>query len=211
MNCFFSFKPRIHVIDDDLDDDETREMEDVLAGKDSSDEDENRFANSTSQRRTSQEAKFQDARENIHAEQKRQKERYDEKRAHNYSFKKGDLVLLQNTRKRTRKGEELNAHFTGPFIIKRITKVNTAYLESVDGKSLKRPVSCSRLKLFKQAAGNPGQQPQFRRRLDFRPPQIVEMKTMAVELGLSEEFVKNRLVFGEPKQFCSHLFYFIGV
>lgn len=201
----FSFQPRIHVIDEDLDEDETEEMEDLLAGKESSNDDETSFArNGTEECKSSQEAKFEEARKNINAEQQKQKDTYDEKRAHNHSFKKGDFVLLQNTRKRTRKGEELNANFTGPFIVRRVTKVNTAYLDSVAGKSLKRPVSCSRLKLFKEAAGNKEQQqPQFSR-LDFRPPHTVEMKGMAVQLGLPEKVVKNRPLFGESKQFCSH-------
>ncbi|KAL8587182.1 hypothetical protein ACOMHN_013269 [Nucella lapillus] len=135
-----------------------------------------------------------------------------------------DRVLLQNTRKRTRKGEELDPHFTGPFTVIRVTNVNTAYVEK-DGNCLKQPVSSSRLKLFKpseaqaesenaqhqqpQAERQPEverqpqaeRQPRDERHFDFRPPELAEMKTMALKLSVREELVKNRPPFGEPKPF----------
>uniref|UniRef100_A0A914X4H7 OTU domain-containing protein n=1 Tax=Plectus sambesii TaxID=2011161 RepID=A0A914X4H7_9BILA len=44
--------------------------------------------------------------------------------------------------------KQLEENFTGPYIIHRLTKANTAYLARMDGTVMKKMVSCARLKLF---------------------------------------------------------------
>ncbi|KAL6723417.1 hypothetical protein Aduo_018427 [Ancylostoma duodenale] len=44
--------------------------------------------------------------------------------------------------------EQLEANFTNPYIIDRITKANTVYLARMNGTLLKKTVSSARLKLF---------------------------------------------------------------
>ncbi|MCP4491266.1 MAG: transposase family protein [Gammaproteobacteria bacterium] len=86
-------------------------------------------------------------RENIVHEQAKQKASYDAKHAPP-PFHKGDKVLLQATRKRTRMGEELADNFTGPYTIAALTKANTAKLRDTNEKVLAKTVSLARLKHF---------------------------------------------------------------
>ncbi|KAL8569156.1 hypothetical protein ACOMHN_020283 [Nucella lapillus] len=94
----FGFQPRIHIVDEDLAEDEEQELGDILAGKGSSDDNDSHFAGDASERRSSQETKHKQAYENIRREQERQSDAYNQKRTQTQVFKKGDRVLLRNTR-----------------------------------------------------------------------------------------------------------------
>uniref|UniRef100_A0A914WWA7 OTU domain-containing protein n=1 Tax=Plectus sambesii TaxID=2011161 RepID=A0A914WWA7_9BILA len=85
--------------------------------------------------------------ENIVIEQSKKKTVYDAAHAA-CPFKNGSKVLLHSSRQLTRMAEQLEENFTGPYIIHRLTKANTAYLTKMDGTVLKKTVSCARLKLF---------------------------------------------------------------
>uniref|UniRef100_A0A914X3C8 Uncharacterized protein n=1 Tax=Plectus sambesii TaxID=2011161 RepID=A0A914X3C8_9BILA len=58
-------------------------------------------------------------------------------------FKIGSKVLLHSSRQLTRMAEQLEENFTGPYIIHRLTKANTAYPTKMDGTVLKKTVSCA--------------------------------------------------------------------
>uniref|UniRef100_A0A914UMV2 Integrase catalytic domain-containing protein n=1 Tax=Plectus sambesii TaxID=2011161 RepID=A0A914UMV2_9BILA len=88
-----------------------------------------------------------EARENIVIEQSKQKTTYDAAHAA-CPFKVGSKVLLHSSRQLTRMAKQLEENFTGPYIIHRLTKANTAYLTKMDGTVLKKTVSCAQLKLF---------------------------------------------------------------
>ena len=198
----FGHKPRID--DYSIEDEVALDLAaaEILQGNDTQKDEADEAADVDCQDRKarSQEDMHQRAHENIQAEQERQRKRYDEKRQKT-PFKEGDRVLLQNTRKRSRKGEELDPHFSGPYVISRITNVNTAYLDGA-----KRAVSVSRLKHVANAAEAPRKRRVVRPeevQYEFRAPDEQEMKTMATLLGLPEDSVKNRPKFGIQKKFSS--------
>uniref|UniRef100_A0A914WGY3 Uncharacterized protein n=1 Tax=Plectus sambesii TaxID=2011161 RepID=A0A914WGY3_9BILA len=58
------------------------------------------------------------------------------------------MVLLHSSRQLTRMAEQLEENFSGPYIIHRLTKANTAYLTKMDVTVLKKTVSCAQLKLL---------------------------------------------------------------
>lgn len=59
-------------------------------------------------------------------------------------------VLLHNSRNLARKGDVLKNSFDGPLIIDKITKRNTVYLKTQDGKNMrgKTGISISRIRKF---------------------------------------------------------------
>eukprot|EP00745_Piridium_sociabile_P026607 TRINITY_DN42507_c0_g1_i2.p1 TRINITY_DN42507_c0_g1~~TRINITY_DN42507_c0_g1_i2.p1 ORF type:complete len:216 (+),score=37.11 TRINITY_DN42507_c0_g1_i2:70-717(+) len=164
------------------------------------------FEKDAGERCSAQEARFEEAEDNIRAEQAKQKEAYDRKRETS-TYTEGDKVLLQNSRKRTRKGEDLDMNFSGPYTIKRLTKVNTAYLESANPrKKMKRAVSCSRLKHYKADEPNSfdksGRGRPIERTLQFTPPDMQEQKNMAHKLNFDEVNIQ-RPPFGQSFEFSS--------
>ncbi|KAK0416728.1 hypothetical protein QR680_012650 [Steinernema hermaphroditum] len=86
------------------------------------------------------------ARENILAEQKKYKSRYD--KMHNPQwFEVGEKVTMQNDRKRGRKGDVLACNRTGPFIIKEVLE----HRKTVVLEGLPKPVSVDRLMKYYEA------------------------------------------------------------
>eukprot|EP00745_Piridium_sociabile_P034927 TRINITY_DN60409_c0_g1_i4.p1 TRINITY_DN60409_c0_g1~~TRINITY_DN60409_c0_g1_i4.p1 ORF type:complete len:419 (+),score=49.88 TRINITY_DN60409_c0_g1_i4:197-1453(+) len=194
----FGCKPRIDCSIEDEDELDLAAAE-ILQGNDTQ-KDKAAAADSQDCKASSQQHMHQRAHENIQAEQQKYRKRYDEKREIPL-FKEGERVLLQNTRKRSRKGEELDPHFSGPYVITRITNVNTAYLDGA-----KRAVSVSRLKHLAKAGEAPKKKRVVRPeevQYQFRAPDEQEMKTMATLLGLPEDSWKNRPKFETQKQFSS--------
>ena len=76
------------------------------------------------------------ARSNILKEQAQQKQAYKVKHEP-LPFATDDLVLLQNTRNRTRKGGVLNSNFSGPYKVMQITKNSRVVLADMNGNKLK--------------------------------------------------------------------------
>ena len=61
--------------------------------------------------------RLEEAKTNILAAQKKQKEHYDRKHAKPHLFKKGQLVLKKDFKRKKRKGGKLDARFFGPYFI----------------------------------------------------------------------------------------------
>ena len=84
----------------------------------------------------------EEAAANIRKAQKKQKRNHD-KRASKTDFEIGDLVLVHNTRKTTRKGGKLEKKWNGPYEIREVMQKGTYRLNG-----LKNAVNGSRLKLY---------------------------------------------------------------
>ena len=69
---------------------------------------------------------LEEAKANILAAQKKQKELYDRKHGKHDGFKVGDLVLRENFRRKKTKGGKLTDKFLGPY---EILKVSTVHLK----------------------------------------------------------------------------------
>ena len=61
--------------------------------------------------------RLEEAKENIVKAQKKQKDQYDKKHAKPDLFKKGQLVLKKDFRRKKRKGGKLGMRFLGPYVI----------------------------------------------------------------------------------------------
>lgn len=91
-----------------------------------------------------------EARKNIKEEQKIQKKYFDIRLAPTAVFNVGDMVLVQNSRKRTRQGSGMEPNFTGPYKITKIKRQTSAKVEPVDSrnKPIRGTVSFARLKHY---------------------------------------------------------------
>ena len=95
----------------------------------------------------------QEARENIKQEQQKQKVYYDKRHCNPAMFKVGNLVMLQNTKKRTKIGNGLQPNFTGPYKISEIcdgctVKMEPANLGMISSVKSGERVTFGRLKLY---------------------------------------------------------------
>ena len=82
---------------------------------------------------------FQEAEDNISVAQERQKTNYDKR--HNivrHNLKVHDKVLLQNLRRKTKKGHKDEEKWLGPYTITKINKSGVYTVKSSDGKQMKR-------------------------------------------------------------------------
>lgn len=87
--------------------------------------------------------------QNVEVAQARQKKHYD-RRHQSGSYKLGDVVLLKNMRKLSKKGDKLKPNWTGPYEVVECVGNNCYRLKSRRGKktTLKSLYSSTRLKLF---------------------------------------------------------------
>lgn len=82
---------------------------------------------------------FQEAEDNISRAQEKQKTDYDKR--HNiirHTFQVKDNVLLQNLKRKTKKGHKEEEKWLGPYTITKINKSGVFTLLSFDGKQIKR-------------------------------------------------------------------------
>jgi hypothetical protein len=86
---------------------------------------------------------------NVKAAQARQKKSYDARHAQG-SYDVGDLVLLKNMRKLSKKGDKLKPNWFGPYIVAECIGSNIYRLKRRDGnqKVLKSKYSSTRLKMY---------------------------------------------------------------
>ena len=87
---------------------------------------------------------------NVKAGQNRQKKDYDARHLEG-SYKVGQLVLLQNKKKLSRKGDKMAGNWSGPYEIAECMGDNCYRLRRSDGKKqeFKSIFDSTRLKLFK--------------------------------------------------------------
>ena len=88
---------------------------------------------------------------NVTTAQERQKKHYDARHQAG-SYKVGQLVLLQNKKKLSRKGDKMASNWTGPYEVAECVGDNCYRLRKSDGKKeeLKSMFNSTRLKLFKE-------------------------------------------------------------
>ena len=85
---------------------------------------------------------LEEAKTNILAAQKKQKEYYDRKHAKPHLFEKGQLVLKKDFKRKKRKGGKLHARFLGSYVINKKLGRGIYELMTEDGKSTVR-AACS--------------------------------------------------------------------
>ena len=90
---------------------------------------------------------LEEAKTNILAAQKKQKEYYDRKHAKPHLFEKGQLVLKKDFKRKKRKGGKLDARFLVPYVINKKLGRGIYELMTEDGKSTVR-VTGTHLKPF---------------------------------------------------------------
>lgn len=90
-----------------------------------------------------------DVKGNVKKAQERQKKSYDAKHQKG-GFKIGQLVLVKNMRKLSKKGDKMAPNWTGPYAIAECVGSNNYRLEKIDGKksNLKSLFNGTRLKIF---------------------------------------------------------------
>lgn len=87
---------------------------------------------------------------NVHKAQARQKKQYDARHQPG-SYKVGQLVLLKNMRKLSKKGDKMKPNWTGPFEVFECIGNHNYRLKKGDGKkALKVIFNGTRLKLFNE-------------------------------------------------------------
>ena len=91
--------------------------------------------------------RLEEAKTNILAAQKKQKEYYDRKHAKPHLFEKGQLVLKKDFKRKKRKGGKLDTRFLGPYVINKKLGRGIYELMAEDGKSTVR-VTGTHLKPF---------------------------------------------------------------
>ena len=67
---------------------------------------------------------LEEAKANVVAAQKKQKELYDRKHGKHDGFKVGDLVLRENLRRKKTKGGKLTDRYLGPYEILKVSPVH---------------------------------------------------------------------------------------
>ena len=95
---------------------------------------------------------------NIKVAQSHQKRHYDEKHENNkQKYKIGTLVMIQNSKKLTRKGSKLEHNWSKPYKIAEILSKDTVKLVETDNsKALKQIYNVSRLKLYHERSDTKG-------------------------------------------------------
>ena len=90
------------------------------------------------------------ARENIKRAQEKQKAAYDKKHSKPNLFKKGQLVLKKDFKRKKRKGGKLDERYVGPFVISAVLTRGVYQLTSQDGKNMLKATG-AHIKPYKEA------------------------------------------------------------